>query len=83
MTLYVGNLPWTVAEDELAEAFGTMGQVQAARVIADRESGRSRGFGFIELEGVELEAAIQAMNGFQLRGRRLTVGAARPRRKRG
>ncbi|UCC69795.1 MAG: RNA-binding protein [Armatimonadota bacterium] len=82
VTLYVGNLPWTLTEDELAEAFRTLGEVQAVRIITDRDTGRSRGFGFVEVDGVELEDAIEAMNGFELRGRRLAVGRARPRPER-
>jgi len=82
VTLYVGNLPWTLTEDELAEAFRTLGEVQAVRIITDRDTGRSRGFGFVEVDGVELEEAVEAMNGFELRGRRLSVGRARPRPER-
>jgi RNA recognition motif-containing protein len=79
VSLYVGNLPWSVTETELAEAFSGVGQVQGARIIADPNSGRSRGFGFVELEGVGLQEAVEAMSGFELQGRRLTVGPARPR----
>lgn len=82
VTLYVGNLPWSLSEDELAEALAKFGQVQAVRIITDRESGRSRGFAFIEVDGVELDEAIQAMDGFELHGRRLKVGPARPRPER-
>ncbi len=79
VTLYVGNLPWTVTEDELAEAFSNAGQVGDVRIIADHATGRSRGYGFVEVNGVTVEEAIQKMEGFELRGRRLTVGSARPR----
>jgi RNA recognition motif-containing protein len=79
VTLYVGNLPWDVTEDELAAAFGTVAQVLAARIITERHTHRSRGFGFVELEGVAPEEAIRLMNGFALRGRPLTVGLAQPR----
>lgn len=82
VTLYVGNLPWTVTEDELAEAFSRVGSVGAVRIIADRHTGRSRGYGFVELEGVGLQEAIRVMDGHELRGRRLTVGPARPRPQR-
>lgn len=82
VTLYVGNLPWTVTEDELAEAFRTVGQVGDVRIIADHTTGRSRGYGFVEVEGVGLNDAIAAMEGYELRGRRLTVGPARPRPQR-
>jgi RNA recognition motif-containing protein len=79
VTLYVGNLPWTVTEDELAEAFSRIGEVGAVRIIADHVTGRSRGYGFVEVEGVTLEDAIQTMDGADLKGRRLTVGPAKPR----
>ncbi len=82
VTLYVGNLPWALTEDELADAFGRLGDVQAVRIITDRETGRSRGFGFVEVDGIGLQEAIEAMNGFELQGRRLTVGPARPRPER-
>jgi RNA recognition motif-containing protein len=79
VTLYVGNLPWTVTEDELAETFGRVGRVGAVRIIADHVTGRSRGYGFVEIEGVTLEEAISTMDGAEVKGRRLTVGPARPR----
>lgn len=82
VTLYVGNLPWALTEDELADAFGRLGNVQAVRIITDRETGRSRGFGFVEVDGIGLQEAIEAMNGSELQGRRLTVGPARPRPER-
>lgn len=82
VTVYVGNLPWALTEDDLAEAFSKAGQVEAVRIITDRDSGRSRGFGFVELSGIGLEEAIKAMDGFELRGRRLIVGPARPRPER-
>jgi len=79
VTLYVGNLPWTVTEDEVAQAFSKIGEVGEVRIIADYATGRSRGYGFVEVEGVSLEEAIQLMDGQELRGRRLTVGPAKPR----
>jgi RNA recognition motif-containing protein len=79
VTLYVGNLPWTVTEDELAQAFSRIGQVGEVRIIADQATGRSRGYGFVEVEGVSLQEAIQKMDGTEVRGRRLTVGPAKPR----
>jgi len=82
VTLYVGNLPWTLTEDELSEAFSRLGEVQAVRIMTDRHTGRSRGFGFVEVDGVGLQEAIEAMDGFELRGRHLTVGPARPRPER-
>jgi RNA recognition motif-containing protein len=79
VTLYVGNLPWTVTEDELAEAFSKIGTVGEVRIIADHGTGRSRGYGFVEVDGVTLQEAITRMDGVEVRGRRLTVGPARPR----
>jgi RNA recognition motif-containing protein len=82
VTLYVGNLPWSLTEDELAQAFGSVGPVQAARIITDRETGRSRGFGFVDLDDDNAQRAIQAMDGFELKGRRLIVNEAHPRPQR-
>ena len=78
-TLYVGNLPWTVTEDELAQTFSRVGQVGEVRIIADQITGRSRGYGFVEIEGVTLQEAIQMMEGVEVGGRRLTLGPAKPR----
>jgi RNA recognition motif-containing protein len=83
VTLYVGNLPWSLTEDELAEAFSSsVGQVDAARIITDRETGRSRGFGFVEVSDDDAAKAIEAMNGYELKGRKLIVNHARPRPER-
>lgn len=82
VTLYVGNLPWSLTEDELAEAFTSVAQVQAARIITDRETGRSRGFGFVDLNDEDAATAIQAMDGYELKGRKLIVNEARPRARR-
>ena len=79
VTLYVGNLPWNLTEDELAEAFGSVGPVAAARIITDRETGRSRGFGFVEVSDDDAAKAIETMNGYELKGRKLMVNHARPR----
>ncbi|MHB0884984.1 MAG: RNA recognition motif domain-containing protein [Bacillota bacterium] len=78
-TLYVGNLPWTTTEDELTQAFGAHAQVKSCRIITDRETGRSRGFGFVEVEDEDAEKAVTALNGTQLSGRDLVVNEARPR----
>jgi RNA recognition motif-containing protein len=84
VTLYVGNLPWKLTEDELADALRAVAQVQVhdVRIITDPDTGRSRGFGFVELEGIGLQEAIRAMEGVEVKGRRLTVGPARPRPQR-
>lgn len=78
-TLYVGNLPWSMTEEELAEAFAHHAQVVSARIITDRETGRSRGFGFVEVEDQDVDQAVEAMNGTQLGGRDIIVNEARPR----
>ena len=84
MNVYVGNLPYQITDETLAEAFAGFGEVSAARVITDRFSGRSRGFGFVEMANDEqARAAIEAMNGKDYEGRPLTVNEARPREERG
>ncbi len=80
--LYVGNLPFSVDADELRTVFGEYGTVVSADVISDRATGRSRGFGFVELEtDEEAEAAITGLNGSPLGGRPLTVNVARETRR--
>ena len=80
MNLYVGNLAYQTTEQELEAAFAAFGKVDSVRVITDRYSGRSKGFGFVEMpNNTEAEAAIQALNGKELQGRALTVNEARPR----
>lgn len=82
--LYVGNLSFQTTEDELHNTFEQFGEVVEARVVTDRESGRSRGFGFVEMADDEgAEAAIGAMDGADLGGRRLRVSEARPRQEGG
>ena len=79
--LYVGNLPFTTTADDLREVFGEHGTVTSAQVISDRETGRSRGFAFVEMaDGAD--AAIEKLNGAQLQGRTLTVNEAKPREDR-
>ncbi|MCJ7753734.1 MAG: RNA-binding protein [Thermoanaerobaculales bacterium] len=78
--LFVGNLPYSIGESELEAAFGDHGTVIGAVVIRDRETGRSRGFGFIEMETDEMaEAAQGAMDGFEFDGRRIRVSEAQPK----
>ena len=82
--LYVGNLSYDVDSSELEQMFGAHGQVLSAQVINDRETGRSKGFGFVEMaDANEAEAAITALNGQQHNGRALTVNVARPKEDRG
>lgn len=83
MNIYVGNLPHATSEEELREAFEEFGTVEKAAIIKDRDTGRSRGFGFVEMpDRDEAEAAIENMNGAELGGRTLTVNEARPREDR-
>jgi RNA recognition motif-containing protein len=79
--LYVGNLPFQTTADDLREAFSQYGTVSRAQVITDRDTGRSRGFGFVEMDG-GADEAIAAMNGAEFQGRTLTVNEARPREER-
>ena len=77
--LYVGNLPYSVEDNDLQQMFEGYGTVASAKVIMDRESGRSKGFGFVEMgSDSEAQAAIGAMNGKEIDGRALTVNEARP-----
>ena len=78
--IYVGNLPWSYKDDTLRELFEEHGEVSDAKVIVDRMSGRSRGFGFVEMASEEDAAtAIEALNGYDADGRELKVSEAKPR----
>jgi RNA recognition motif-containing protein len=78
--LYVGGLAYSVTDDQLRQLFVSHGSVESAKVITDRESNRSRGFGFVEMSTQEeAEKAISALNGTQLDGRSLTVNMSKPR----
>ena len=82
--LYVGNLSYDTTDSDLQSLFGAHGTVQSAQVIMDRDLGRSKGFGFVEMDSdQEAQAAIQALNGQETNGRTLTVNEARPREERG
>ncbi len=77
--LYVGNLPYTVRDEDLQQAFGNYGAVNSAKVMMERDTGRSKGFGFVEMgSDAEAQAAIEGMNGQSLGGRSLVVNEARP-----
>lgn len=77
--LYVGNLSYSVRDEQLQDAFSAFGQVNSAKVLMDRDSGRSKGFGFVEMgSDAEAQAAIDGLNGRDLDGRALTVNVARP-----
>ena len=81
MNIFVGNLPFSATNSELEELFGQHGAVDSASIIMDRDTGRSRGFGFVEMTNDdEARAAIEALSGFDMGGRPLTVNEARPRR---
>lgn len=81
--LYVGNLSYSVDSSELEQMFAPHGQVLSAQIISDRETGRSKGFGFVEMADPQAaDAAIEALNGQESNGRRLTVNEARPREER-
>jgi RNA recognition motif-containing protein len=81
--LYVGNLAYSVRDDSLMQAFSSFGTVTSAKVMMDRETGRSKGFGFVEMgSDAEAQAAINGMNGQSLEGRAVVVNEARPREER-
>ena len=81
--LYVGNLPYGMTDSDLQNLFAPHGAVQSAQVIKDRDTGRSKGFGFVEMDtGTEAQAAIDTLNGQEVNGRALTVNEARPREDR-
>lgn len=82
MRIYVGNLPFSTGEEELRAAFEPHGAVVSAAVIMDRDTGRSRGFGFVEMSDEDGRKAIEAMNGTDLDGRALVVNEARERQPR-
>jgi RNA recognition motif-containing protein len=82
--IYIGNLPWSATEAELNDMFAKFGAVASAAIVTDRETGRSRGFGFIEMnEAEDADKAIQALDGTDMGGRPLRVNEAQQREKRG
>jgi len=82
MKLYVGNLPYSMTDSELEGLFAEVGQVQSAKVVMDRETGRSRGFGFVEMDDADGREAIEKFHGQEFQGRGLVVNEARPREER-
>ncbi len=83
MTLFVGNLPFSTSDADLKALFGQVGEVASANVIMDKFTGRSRGFGFVEMDNNdEAQAAIERFNGFEMQGRPLTVNQAKPQEPR-
>lgn len=84
MKIYVGNLPWSTTDADLERLFSGIGPVTSASVVTDRDTGRSRGFGFVEMANAEqANAAKEAMNGAELDGRTLKVDEAKERKPRG
>ena len=84
MNIYIGNLSYEVTDTDLQRAFSAFGSVTSAKVVNDMDSGRSKGFGFVEMSTkAEGESAIAALNGTDLRGRSITVNEARPKENRG
>ncbi len=80
--IYVGNLPWSATEAELRELFSSVGTVHSAAVITDRDTGRSRGFGFIEMDDSDAEQAISQLDGREMDSRPLRVNEAQERERR-
>lgn len=81
--LFVGSLSYSVSDDQLADAFAAAGQVVSAKVITDRDTGRSKGFGFVEMSSdEEAKKAIELLNGKEIEGRAISVNEARPREDR-
>lgn len=83
MKIFVGNLPFSTTDNDLRDAFAAHGEVQSASIVIDRMTGRSRGFGFVEMPDDAAKNAINALNGQQMNGRAIQVNEARPREDRG
>ncbi|MGE5480625.1 MAG: RNA recognition motif domain-containing protein [Chloroflexota bacterium] len=82
MNIYVGNLPYSAKEDQIRELFAQYGDVQSVKLVADRDTGRMKGFGFVEMSDDTGARAIEALDNFELNGRSLKVNEARPREER-
>jgi RNA recognition motif-containing protein len=78
-SLYVGNLPWSATEDEVRNLFSPHGTVNSVKLISDRETGRARGFGFVEMEEADAAGAVEALDGTSFGGRTLRVNEAQPK----
>ena len=82
MRIFVGNLSYRTTEDELADLFSQVGEVRSATIVTDRDTGRSRGFAFVEMDNEAGSKAIEQLNGYELGGRAINVNEARPRPER-
>ncbi len=78
-SIYVGNLPWSVSDNDLQQKFSEFGNVISARVVMDKFSGKSRGFGFVDMDDADADKAIAAMTGYKWGDRELTINEARPK----
>ena len=78
-SIYVGNLPWSATEEQVRKLFAQHGTVNSVNLVSDRETGRARGFGFVEMADGDAAAAIQALNGSDMNGRSLKVNEAQPK----
>ena len=81
-SIYVGNLPWSATEDEVRNLFASHGSVSSVKLVSDRETGRARGFGFVEMDDADALAAVEALNGTNFGGRTLRVNEAQPKPQR-
>lgn len=81
-SLYVGNLPWSATEDDVRDLFAPYGEVTSVKLVSDRETGRARGFGFVEMASEGVQAAVEALDNFSFSGRNLKANEARPREAR-
>ena len=78
-SIYVGNLPWAATEEQVKELFASYGSVLSVKLVSDRETGRARGFGFVEMEDAEADAAIEALDNTSFGGHTLRINEAKPR----
>lgn len=78
-SIYVGNLPWSATEEQVQDLFAEYGNVISINLVSDRETGRARGFGFVEMDGTDASKAIEALNNYSLDGRALRVNEAQPK----
>lgn len=78
-SIYVGNLPWAATEDQVRDLFAEYGNVISVKLVNDRETGRARGFGFVEMEDADADNAIESLDNFNFGGRTLRVNEAKPR----